>query len=147
MMSSTARAIIYICCIGGLLVLHALVVVVLWNQVFDDIIPTDRTLTFLEGAGITAFAYVGAFGIRHALEARRQGITHRRPQTPRHERVVDIREATKPTEPSYPDERSSPTSAVRERCTQLSTEDKARLRQALAQQCGCIDRRAHEQNG
>lgn len=142
MMSSTARAIIYICCIGGLLVLHALVVVVLWNQVFDDIIPTDRAITFLEGAGITAFAYVGAFGVRHALEARRQSLSQRQAH-PKRERVIDIHDVTDRSSQTQP---AAQHSAVRERCSQLSAEDKARLRQALAQQCGCTDNPRHAQD-
>ena len=141
MMSSIARAIIYISCIGGLLVLHALVVVVLWNQVFDNIIPTDRAITFLEGAGITAFAYVGAFGVRHALEARRQGLSQRQVQ-PNGERVINIHGAEGlPSQEHHPAQHS----AVRERCSRLSAEDKVRLRQTLAQQCGCTDSPHHAQ--
>jgi hypothetical protein len=59
-----ARAIIYFCCIGGLLVLNGLIVMVLWNEVFLDVADAERRLSFLEGAGLTAFAYVGVFSVR-----------------------------------------------------------------------------------
>ena len=67
--TKTARSIIYLCCIGGLLALNSLVVVVLWNRVFRDPHSGSPELSFLEGAGLTAFAYVVIFAVRYGLRS------------------------------------------------------------------------------
>lgn len=67
--TTTARTMIYFCCIGGLLVLNSLVVVVLWNQVFRVSGSSSPELSFLEGAGITAFAYVIIFSIKYGVQS------------------------------------------------------------------------------
>lgn len=113
----TARAIIYFCCIGGLLVLNALIVMVLWNEVFLDLSDTDRRLTFLEGAGLTAFAYVGAFSVRYAVQARQQTTG------------------------------KTSSEALRTKCSQMSPEDKAKLKAELVANCGCAERAAPSPNG
>ena len=66
--TTTARTVIYFCSIGGLLVLNSLVVVVLWTQVFRDNSSTSPELSFLEGAGLTAFAYVIVFSVRYGIQ-------------------------------------------------------------------------------
>lgn len=134
MISPTARAIIYILCIGGLLVLNALVVMVLWNQVFGSVIIAERELTFLEGAGITAFAYVCVFGMRHAMQAARAGR--------RTARTIPIHDAASAEDLPLSSQRTADT--VQSRCSQLSSEDKARLRETLVQQCGCTDSRQQQ---
>lgn len=106
----TARAIIYFCCIGGLLVLNALIVMVLWNEVFLDLSDTDRRLTFLEGAGLTAFAYVGAFSVRYAVQARQQTAA-----------------------------KTTSSESLRTKCSQMSPEDKAKLKAELVAKCGCAE--------
>lgn len=131
MISPTARAIIYILCIGGLLVLNALIVMVLWNQVLGSVIIAERELTFLEGAGITAFAYVGVFGMRHALQAARA--------ERRNARTVPIHVASSAEDVPVSSHREANT--VQARCSQMSAEEKARLRETLVQQCGCTDSR------
>lgn len=67
--TTTARTMIYFCCIGGLLVLNSFVVVALWNQVFRDSGSSSPELSFLEGAGITAFAYVIIFSIKYGIQS------------------------------------------------------------------------------
>ena len=67
--TKTARSIIYLCCIGGLLALNSLVVVMLWNRVFRDPSSGAPELSFLEGAGLTAFAYVAIFAVRYGLRS------------------------------------------------------------------------------
>lgn len=67
--TTTARTMIYFCCIGGLLVLNSFVVVALWNQVFRDTGSSSPELSFLEGAGITAFAYVIIFSIKYGIQS------------------------------------------------------------------------------
>jgi|688.fasta_scaffold46327_4 hypothetical protein len=131
MISPTARAIIYILCIGGLLVLNALVVMVLWNQVLGSVIIAERQLSFLEGAGITAFAYVGVFGMRHALQAVR---AERRTT-----RTIPIHDATSNSDGPASVQRNTET--VQSRCSNLTADEKARLRETLRQQCGCTDGR------
>lgn len=64
--SPTARSIIYLCCIGGLLAVHAVLVVVIWNIVLEST-TAPRQLTFLEGAGITAFVYVAVVSVRYGF--------------------------------------------------------------------------------
>ena len=112
MISPTARAIIYILCIGGLLVLNALVVMVLWNQVLGSVIIAERQLSFLEGAGITAFAYVGVFGMRHALQAVR---AERRTT-----RTIPIQDATSNSDGPASVQRNTET--VQSRCSNLTAD-------------------------
>lgn len=137
MMSSTARAIVYILCIGGLLAFNALVVMVLWNQVLTSVITTERALTFLEGAGITAFAYIGVYGVRHALQVRRKA-------EPREVTIVSDRPSGSTTSPDYDVVTAGTTPVMHSACAQLSPDEKARLRETLAQQCGCTDRNARD---
>jgi len=71
----TARTMIYFGCIGGLLVFNSFIVLFLWNTITPSIAPTTYNLspiTFLEGSGITAFAYVIAFSVRYGLQQKRQ---------------------------------------------------------------------------
>lgn len=70
--TTTARTMVYFCCIGGLLVLNSFVVVALWNQVFRDSGSSSPELSFLEGAGITAFAYVIIFSIKYGIQSANQ---------------------------------------------------------------------------
>jgi hypothetical protein len=119
-----ARAIIYFCCIGGLLVLNGLIVMVLWNEVFLDVADAERRLSFLEGAGLTAFAYVGVFSVRYAMQARRQA-------SPPPERA---------SQHAYAQQGSA--DELRARCSQMSAEDKAKLKAELIAKCGCADRTA-----
>ncbi|MBU3741018.1 MAG: hypothetical protein FGM24_01910 [Candidatus Kapabacteria bacterium] len=138
MMSSTARAIVYILCIGGLLACNALVVMVLWNQVLTSVITTDRALTFLEGAGITAFAYIGVFGARHALQVRRKA-------APIEVKITSEQQVDSTMAPDYDVVTAGTSPAMHSACAQLSPDEKARLRETLAQQCGCTDRRTRDQ--
>ena len=113
--TKTARSIIYLCCIGGLLALNAVVVVELWNSVFRSPVSDAPELGFLEGAGLTAFAYVLVFAIRY-------GVRYSPPPP-----------AAAPSEtrtPCAPSDRS-------ERYAHLTTEQRIALKAELVRSCGC----------
>lgn len=103
---------IYFCCIGGLLVFNSLVVMFLWNYVIPNF-PTrinNYQLNFLEGAGITAFAYVIVFAVKYGIQERKKG-----------------RERESMRE----------NSSMRERCSHLTPEQRETLKHELVVMCGC----------
>ena len=55
----------YLLGIGGLLVCNGLLVSVIWNELLYEMMGNDHRLTFLEGTGITAFAYVVVFAVKY----------------------------------------------------------------------------------
>lgn len=63
--TKTARSMMYLLGIGGLLVCNGAIVTVIWNGLLYDAMNTDHHLTFLEGIGITAFAYVVVFAVKY----------------------------------------------------------------------------------
>lgn len=109
--TKTARSMMYMCSIGGLLVLNGLIVMVIWNDVLAESMESTHQLTFLEGTGITAFAYVVVFAVKY-------GTATARPQP----------------------QRQVPTTAAG-RCAEMTPEQRAALRQELVQSCGCEDTR------
>lgn len=127
--SPTARSIIYLCCIGGLLIVNSTIVMLLWNDVLLDVMESNHDLTFLEGAGITAFAYVVVFSVRYGMQARRtppRGSTHGSDTT------ASERAPGPAQEPSDP--------ALRTMCNKLSDSEKAELKKQLINNCGCTER-------
>ncbi|MEN9282227.1 MAG: hypothetical protein RL594_1162 [Bacteroidota bacterium] len=67
--TKTARTMMYICSIGGLLVVNGAAVTYLWNTMVETRTNMEP-LRLLEGVGITAFAYVIIFGIKFGRGAR-----------------------------------------------------------------------------
>lgn len=67
--SKVARSIIYLCCIGGLLVFNSLLVVFVWNALRSNN-TTQPEISFLEGAGLSAFLYVLVFSVRYGLHSK-----------------------------------------------------------------------------
>lgn len=108
----TARAVIYFCCIGGLLVFNSLVVMFLWNHVIPTLSVSFNHyhLNFLEGAGISAFTYVIVFAVRYGIQDRKK-----------------VGES----------ERQREHSAMRERCSHLTPEQREALKHELITTCGC----------
>ena len=103
----TARTVIYFGCIGGLLVLNSAVVMFLWNTLAPSFSPHNphlTPLTFLEGAGVTAFTYVIAFSIRYGLQQKRM---------------------------------SEKKEAMKERCNNMTQEQRDALKHELIASCGC----------
>lgn len=125
--TKAARSIIYAGCIGGLLVVNSAVVTAVWNGfVADD--QQERRLTLLEGAGITAFAYVVLSAVRYG----------RRPSAPIFESIhitAHIRQQEQQQQQAQKD-------TVRTLCSQLTDEQKAALKRELAERCGCKDQHA-----
>lgn len=121
--TKTARSIIYVGCIGGLLVVNSFVVTTAWNSFVAEEREENR-LTLLEGAGITAFAYVALSGIRYACR-------------PKSTMLDSIRLSAKQSSCQTSAEAKD---ALRERCSQMSQEQKADLKRQLEEQCGCSDR-------
>lgn len=119
----TARTIIYLCCIGGLLVLHSILVMFIWNVALASL-NNDRTLSFLEGAGLTAFAYVLVVAIRYG---RKTSGTNIWPSTPWGKRAVRHPEPT-------------PESTATQPCQGMSVEDRERLKRELIANCGCVEK-------
>jgi len=110
--TKTARSIIYLCCIGGLLALNAFVVVELWNSVLRSPDTDAPELSFLEGAGLTAFAYVFVFAVRYGL------------------RYVPPRPTSEPARTFTCDERH-------ERYAHLTAEQRSAIKAELIRSCGC----------
>ena len=63
MNSKTARSIIYIFFISGLLTSTSLIIMILWNLTLSHLIQWGH-MTFLESVGIVSFVYVIYFGIK-----------------------------------------------------------------------------------
>lgn len=114
--TTTARTVIYFCSIGGLLVLNSLVVVVLWNEVFRDNASSSPELSFLEGAGLTAFAYVIVFSVRYGIQSARAAAAGLHAEECAREEIQ---------------RRHS------ERLSRLSPEQRTALKSELLQNCGC----------
>lgn len=110
--SSTARSIIYFCCVGGLLIVNSIVVTFIWNDLLDGVMHTEHHLSFLEGAGLSAFAYVVVFSVRYGAAVRRNA----------------RREAHTP-----------PAADIQKRCADMTPEEKAALKAELRNHCGCQD--------
>lgn len=108
--TKTARTMMYICSIGGLLVVNGAAVTYLWNSMAETR-STLEPLRLLEGVGITAFAYVIIFGIKFGRGARPL--------------AVNVVQATD--------------SAVQRRCADMTREQRQALRNELVQTCGCTD--------
>lgn len=68
--TKTARSMMYLICIGGLLVCNGFIVMVVWNDVLLTAMNNDHHLSFLEGTGITAFAYVIVFAVKYGRAER-----------------------------------------------------------------------------
>lgn len=123
----TARTIIYVCCIGGLLVLHSVLVMFIWNVALSGI-NNNRTLSFLEGAGLTAFAYVVVVAIRYGRKNTSVGVWPK-PTWNTQNQV--------PT-PDPPQEKANDV------CKGMSLEDRERLKRELINNCGCVEKQTHE---
>jgi len=72
--TKTVRSMMYFLSIGGLLVCNGLIVMVVWNHVLADILHNTHELSFLEGTGITAFAYVIVFAVKYGKAARQPAV-------------------------------------------------------------------------
>ncbi len=105
--TKTARSMMYLCSIGGLLVVNGIVIMIVWNEFLSDKLASDIRLTFLEGTGIAAFAYVVVFSVKYGAAA---GTSLR--GNPR-------------------------TESVATRCAGMTAEQRAALRAELVQSCGC----------
>lgn len=60
-----ARSMMYAVSIGGLLVCNGFMVMLIWNDLLADVVDHPHHLSFLEGTGITAFAYVLVFAVKY----------------------------------------------------------------------------------
>jgi hypothetical protein len=123
----TARTIIYVCCIGGLLVIHSALVMFIWNVALSSF-NNDRTLTFLEGAGLTAFAYVVVVAVRYGRKNAGQSVWPARSWKPQQQ-----------TEAAHVEEAHP---VMSETCQGLSAEDRERLKRELVANCGCVEKQA-----
>ena len=78
-----------------------------WNTLAPSISHSTSSvspLTFLEGAGVTAFMYVIAFSVRYGLQQKRM---------------------------------SEKKAAMKERCSNMTQEQRDALKQELIASCGC----------
>ena len=116
----TARSIIYLLCIGGLLALNGLIVTVLWNKVFRSEASAAGELSFLEGTGITAFAYVIVLAIRYGIRS-----------VPANDPNVGI----------IPECDHEMQPAGNHRYAHLTSEQRTALKQELVRSCGCRETR------
>lgn len=128
--SPAARSIIYLCCIGGLLVVNSAIVMILWNNVLEDVMASDHDLSFLEGAGLTAFAYVVVFSVRYGIQGR--ALPGMRPTS-------SVRSQPTAT-PASPPSQADP--SMQRMCSQLTPEERAQLKHELATKAGCRERSA-----
>ncbi|MCX6140828.1 MAG: hypothetical protein NTX15_08380 [Candidatus Kapabacteria bacterium] len=114
--TKTARTMMYLLGIGGLLVCNGVIVAVIWNGLLHDSMGNEHHLTFLEGTGITAFAYVVVFAVKYG----RAGV------------------AFSPSRSFNATDGSS----VAKRCAEMTADQRAALRQELVQSCGCRESEA-----
>jgi hypothetical protein len=105
-----ARSMMYAVSIGGLLVCNGIMVMLIWNDLLSDVIEHQHHLTFLEGTGITAFAYVLVFAVKYG---RATGVSQTRTRT------------------------RTPSAA--QRCAEMTPEQRSALRNELVQSCGCSE--------
>jgi len=126
----TARTIIYVCCIGGLLVLHSVLVMFIWNTALASF-NNDRTLSFLEGAGLTAFAYVVVVAVRYGRKSTDVSVWPSATWRPRRTSHTQV-----------PEPQSQPTPS--QACQGMSVEDRERLKRELIANCGCVEKQTHE---
>lgn len=116
---------IYFCCIGGLLVFNSLVVVFFFNSVLP-LLPNSSVhfdITFLEGAGISAFMYVIAFAVGYGMKG---------------EHPLDLIRYRRNRNVSTDDRKQ----AMRERCSHLTPEQREALKHELVATCGCKETEA-----
>ena len=99
----------YICSIGGLLVVNGAAVAHLWNSLMEGR-PDVEPLRFLEGVGITAFAYVIIFAMKYG----------------------------RGTSPLIKRQQGADTSVER-KCAEMTPEQRGELRRHLAATCGHAD--------
>ncbi|MFN4908049.1 MAG: hypothetical protein ACK475_10820 [Bacteroidota bacterium] len=107
--TTTARTMMYFFSIGGLLVVNGAAVTYLWNTMLESG-GSSEPLRFLEGVGITAFAYVLVFAIKYG-----RGVS-----------------------PLIKRQRSSDTSVER-KCAEMTPEQRGELRRHLAATCARAD--------
>ena len=112
----TARAMIYVVCVGGLLVLNSLIVTVLWNNVFRSSSSKAGDLSLLEGVGVTAVAYVIILAVRYAIKSVPKGATN----------PTAVPECARTND---------------ERLSDLSPEERKALKAELVRSCGCQESR------
>lgn len=122
MTTKTARTIVYLGCIGGLLAINSVAVTTIWNSVVAED-NQEQELSFLEGAGVTAFAFVVVSALRHS-------------QRPSGDFLQPFRRYQTSATPPQP---CAPTTTLRERCSQLTPEQKAALKRELIERCGCTE--------
>lgn len=104
--TTAARTMMYFCSIGGLLVVNGAAVTYVWNMLMQGR-PNAEPLHFLDGVGITAFAYVIVFAIKFGRGAR----------------------------PLIKKPHTSDTS-VEDKCAEMTPEQRGELRKHLAATCG-----------
>lgn len=107
--TTAARTMMYICSIGGLLVVNGAAVTYLWNTLLEGR-PHIEPLHFLDGVGITAFAYVIVFAVKFGRGAR------------------PLLKRTKGADTS-----------VERKCAEMTPEQRGELRKHLAATCGSKD--------
>lgn len=118
--TKTARSIIYLGCIGGLLVINSAVVTVTWNSIVAED-QQERRLSFLEGAGITAFAYVVVSAVRYSRQ-------------PKSDFLQSLRFRHNKSFIQGPD---TSREQLRSKCSKLSQEQRDALKRELEEHCGC----------
>ncbi len=114
----TARTMIYLGCIGGLLVLNSLAVASAWNALVVRDKDSEANINILEGAGVTAFAYVIVLSLRYGAR-KNLGVLETM-----HRRVASA---------------TSSREHMREQCSKLTDEQKAALKHELITHCGCSE--------
>ena len=120
--SKAARSIIYLCCIGGLLVLNSLLIVFVWNSLRSSD-SSQPELSFLEGAGLSAFLYVIVFAVRYGVQSNTTLFASRKQQ---------------------PD--CSPSPQQRARLAKMTDAQRTALRQELINSCGCTETKTSSQS-
>jgi len=104
-------------------------VMFIWNIALASL-NNDRTLSFLEGAGLTAFAYVIVVAIRYGRKSEGTSMWPT-PKWTKHTGRDVVPDRTVSAEPQ-------PTTA--DVCSGMSTEDRERLKRELVANCGCVEK-------
>lgn len=120
--TKTARSIFYLGCIGGLLVVNSAVVTIAWNEIVAED-TEERQISFLEGTGITAFAYVAVSAIRFSRQPKSVLLTSFSFQ-----RSCTVSESIDPTKDQ-----------LRDKCSSLTPEQRDALKRELVERHGCTE--------
>ncbi|NQW29952.1 MAG: hypothetical protein HQ472_05515 [Ignavibacteria bacterium] len=130
-----------------------MLVIFLWNHVLAERIGNAAHISFLEGAGLTAFAYVIAFSVRYSAKTSQGGpslLSDRTSDSNHHntstgadyphtapELQTEFHDAVTHAASTHIATAHAAKVSAQQRCDQMTLEQKEALKRELIAQCGC----------